>query len=231
MSDTRTAVYQKDGRPLSVEYYDRDGVQDILKEVFVDDCYHIEDLAKSGYKVETVLDIGAHMGFFAALIHHFWPQSNVICVEPQADLHPLLNRPNQSVQAAIRHDGKTQFLVAPKTGGSMVYDPTVNIFTEIPSWYKTEQVSVMTYLQLLDTAKIPREAPIDLLKLDCEGSEFDILANIPTAQRTKIRRIVGEYHHIAGFEYVKRLIEIKYPHLKPYCWGDPNSSIQSFEAA
>lgn len=228
--NTGIAEYQKDGRRLAVQYLDRDGVQDILREVFVDDCYHIEELAKSGYAVRTVIDIGAHMGFFAALIHHFWPESNVICVEPQSDLHPILNGPNKAIAAAVRHDGKSELLVSPKTGGSMVYDPTVNIFTDIPDWYKAEHVRSLTYLQLLGESGLERNTTIDLLKLDCEGSEFDILTNIPTAQRANIRRIVGEYHHIAGFEYVNRLIEIKYPHLKPYCWGDPHSTIQAFEA-
>lgn len=228
--NTGIAEYQKDGRRLAVQYLDRDGVQDILREVFVDDCYQIEELAKSGYAVRTVIDIGAHMGFFAALIHHFWPEANVICVEPQSDLHPILNGPNKAIAAAVRHDGRANLLVSPKTGGSMVYDPTVNIFTDIPSWYKPETVTAITYLKLLELAQLGLDTKIDLLKLDCEGSEFDILTNIPTALRLNIRRIVGEYHHIAGFEYVKRLIQIKYPHLTPRCFGDPACPIQQFEA-
>jgi len=34
----------------------------------------------------------------------------------------------------------------------------------------------------------------DLLKLDCEGAEYDILLNAPPVVLSKIRRIVMEYH-------------------------------------
>jgi len=35
---------------------------------------------------------------------------------------------------------------------------------------------------------------IDVLKLDCEGAEFDILLNTPMPLLTKCEWIVGEYH-------------------------------------
>jgi FkbM family methyltransferase len=37
---------------------------------------------------------------------------------------------------------------------------------------------------------------IDLLKLDCEGSEIDILQN--TLSRERIRFVLGEYHDRAA---------------------------------
>src|SRR5256885_13682279 len=37
-------------------------------------------------------------------------------------------------------------------------------------------------------------ACVHLLKMDCEGSEYDILAGISNATFSKIRRIIVEYH-------------------------------------
>src|SRR5207302_8351387 len=46
---------------------------------------------------------------------------------------------------------------------------------------------------------------IDLLKMDCEGAEFDALFSAPPAELQKIRRIVMEYHDQSDQKNAKAL--------------------------
>lgn len=48
-------------------------------------------------------------------------------------------------------------------------------------------------------ALLDRETRVDLLKIDCEGAEFDILYNLTPAQLAKIDSMVGEIHSCSGF--------------------------------
>src|SRR5262249_40808985 len=50
--------------------------------------------------------------------------------------------------------------------------------------------------QLVDEYRL--EA-IDLLKIDCEGGEYDILLSTPSDVFRRIRHLVFEYHEIPGF--------------------------------
>ena len=56
-------------------------------------------------------------------------------------------------------------------------------------WNDTRLIKKYTLEDIMKSLGVDH---IDLLKLDCEGSEFSILENTPSLD--KIRFIVGEYH-------------------------------------
>lgn len=219
------AEYTINGQNVEVEYLKRDGIQDILSEVFVSDCYQIGNLFKSGFDPKLVVDVGTHMGFFGKLVHAYWPECKVIGFEPEKELYEVASRNNGGNvwNFAVRYDGRNDFYISPKTGGSVVYDATVNFSETIPLEYIHRRVLTVP-LEII-------QGEIDLLKLDCEGSEFDILCGMTEPMRKRIKRIVGEYHHLSGFRFIQRIIEIRFPHLKPRLLGnDPELPIAMFEA-
>ncbi len=59
----------------------------------------------------------------------------------------------------------------------------------------TKKISVpcRTLEQVIKDAELPW---IDLLKMDCEGSEYDILYNTPVSSLQKIKRIAAEVHDL-----------------------------------
>lgn len=57
-------------------------------------------------------------------------------------------------------------------------------------------------ITLEDVMSRQRAEVIDILKLDCEGSEFDILANTTVLDR--VRLIVGEWHGFARWEALRK---------------------------
>lgn len=224
--------YQINGEQLVVEYIDRPDVNEILDEVILRDVYHIGDLYASGYNVLHCIDVGAYMGFFGKLVHHYWPGAIVVSVEPNFDLIDCIraNGTDHIMQRALRYDGKRDFYVSDHPSGSVIYDPTVNFSEEITRKYQHRTVQTCTF-EDMDEYGFTRNQPIDLLKIDCEGSEFDALTGMSEGFRKRIRRIIGEYHHISGFRFVEQIINLRYPHLKAKLLGDdPHCTIGCFEA-
>jgi hypothetical protein len=58
---------------------------------------------------------------------------------------------------------------------------------------KSETVEVITLPQILDMFQL---AKIDFLKMDCEGSEYDILYNLDPSIYKKIKVISLEFHDL-----------------------------------
>lgn len=226
------AVYLYDHGSVEVEYADCPGVQDILREMFEEDTYRLKELKKSGYDVRLCLDVGAYMGFFGKLVHYHWPQAKVLAFEPNADLcdYIRINGSDVIFNNAVRYDGKSEFWVSEYPSGSVIYDPTVNFSEEITNKYQKRTVIPLRFEDAV-VGNFINGNRIDLLKIDCEGSEFDILCGISPNIRSLIRRIIGEYHHISGYRFVEQIISLRYPHLTPKLLdSDPLKTIANFEA-
>jgi len=69
-----------------------------------------------------------------------------------------------------------------------VYESKPSFLTRVPS---------VTLKDLLDLHQVESA---ELLKLDCEGSEYAILLSSPIELFKRIRNIAMEYHKIEGFE-------------------------------
>lgn len=137
--------------------------------------------------LNTVLDIGCHIGSFCWLAASRGA-SRVIGFDPSPE-NCALARKNLSQfkcaeirnLAVWRSDLPSQTLYfkpgnnPPNTGGGGVFNSEGNPVKTIS----------------LDEI-IKETGEIDLIKMDCEGSEFPIL--LTCTQLHKVRRIVGEYH-------------------------------------
>lgn len=226
--EPKTAEYLINGSNLKVHYLDLDGVHEILNEVFMADCYRLKYLYDLGYEVKLAVDIGAHMGFFGALVRHYWPLAKVMSFEPEFRLFPMVLRnsdPAYVYTAGIRYDGRHNFSMSPKTGGSMFYDPTVNLNPDIPKVYEQTTVATTTLEPHVGAMRI------DLLKIDVEGSEIHIFENMTASVRRNVKRIVGEYHTVEGWPFMEKLLRRQFPHLTPRTLNaDLMAPIACFEA-
>ena len=61
---------------------------------------------------------------------------------------------------------------------------------------KVAEVDCITLKKLFDDYKIDR---CDLLKIDCEGSEYDILLTTDAATMAKVGEIIMEYHSFTSY--------------------------------
>lgn len=169
----------------------------VVREVVDEDCYCV-DLIPPGSRV--LFDVGAHIGSFSALWRSRHPAAKIVCVEACPENIPLLQENvggfADVVHAACTYEtGPTVLLNSVSehgtaTGGSTlvrVDDPAASTFGHV-YWRDFRPVEKLTLETLMERSGV---GFIDVLKLDCEGSEFSILEHAPL---DRIGFIVGEYH-------------------------------------
>jgi len=175
--------------------YRRGTIDDlILEEVLRNGGYLIEDLELE--KTATVLDIGAHIGCFTARVAKMVTDGKVFSFEPQADNFRILKRNvrlnNLSnvylfKKALAASQGLRKLYLSPQnTGGHSIQQRRSNRFA---------LVDCMTLEQVFISNQINK---VNLLKLDCEGAEYEILHGTSKSYLDRIDKIVLEYHDFEG---------------------------------
>ena len=200
----------------------------IAKEVILDDCYGLLQLVRLGFKPSVIFDVGGHIGSFVLLAKLLRPESFVLAFEPNIESFSLYQQNIEEnnlqgievVNCAISYDRSRTYLLdgASSTGGSVLKDfsaatqlaaaPVANgeeHYSIIQSDVKQKTLEEVLFEHGLDA--------IDLLKLDCEGSEFDILENVSPSTIQKTGAVIGEYHGTEALAIIKNLLKVVCPHL------------------
>lgn len=132
--------------------------------------------------LKSVLDIGANIGEFSTEVKKLLPDCNCFMVEANAHCVPYLEKTGIPYDiATLSHTrGFVNFFIQPDnpigTGASM--------YKENTEFYKDPIRQVVATKRLDDCNYIP--GPIDLLKLDTQGSELNILmGGLETVKRCK----------------------------------------------
>lgn len=179
----------------------------IVRDIYQQDAYKMRIIRERVRDATFVVDVGAHIGTFAWLIHEMNPNCKIICVEACAENLGAL-RKNVGDFATIIHAActyeKGELMLhnayAPNcrsTGGSTIMPAGAGLDD---AQYHLSPVSNRTTLEQLMWPWC--RDYIDILKLDCEGSEFSILENTPSLR--KIGFIVGEYHDRRRWDHLRR---------------------------
>ena len=160
---------------------------------------------------QIVVDVGAHIGTFARSYLDKNPAAIVTCVEAVEDNIDALTRNTlglaRILHAACTYEDDACLLNSVFAGGQFSGGSIVRSRSEVsneqvnPQQYFVEQrnVPALTLEQILD---VIGEDHIDVLKLDCEGSEMSILGECQCLD--KIGFICGEYHDLSRWEPLQR---------------------------
>jgi len=196
---------------------ERPGDPAVMDEVIRNDTYMLRQMAAVLKDVSVIIDVGGHIGTFSVLAARWWPQARLFAVEPNPRSHELLAlnykdyiaNEGKAYHGAVRYDDANLL-----TDGSSA---TGGGFMAKPTWKPTpakghEQYEVMaTEIPLFQIGQILDENGadrVDLLKLDCEGSEMEILRDMPDEEAARIGAICGEYHH--GAENILTLLRERF---------------------
>lgn len=189
-----TLLQTRDGLHLTVRNNCMDAV--ILSEVFIDREY-VQGL-DIGSK-PTVVDIGGYIGDFSIFAAKYLDASRVIVVEPSPKNLKLLLKNVQdnalseritAVEGAVT-DGNPIFLDvdAPERAQARV---SAYGASKAP----LQRIRGISLEQLVEDFGLEK---IDLLKIDCEGGEYQILLTAPREILQRIENIVFEFHEVQGF--------------------------------
>lgn len=167
--------------------------------------YDLEWVAEKlrGRSNMVILDIGAHLGLSSVVLAKMFPSATIYSFEPSPRTYEFLLwnlRANQVTNvrahnAAFTADGRnvTMFLNPKHSAQNNVYGaynhkgvPTQMNQFDLPS------------ATLADVQQAYNFSAIDLLKIDCEGCEFEVISNIShqgwAAANHRSPPIIGEIH-------------------------------------
>lgn len=146
---------------------------------------------------DTVIDIGANIGMFALYAARQGAR-RVVSFEPNASAFEIMQR-NLSGLGGRCEARARRLAVSGKHGETVRFPVEASVYNRIAEAGEAgtfESVATTSLAHIVET-----EAPqgVDLLKLDCEGAEYDILY-APDAPLERVREIRMEYHGGRGGE-------------------------------
>jgi FkbM family methyltransferase len=171
------------GKRVPLHYPSEHGAQGDFFACFIRNDY---GLRRQLPQVHTILDIGANAGFFSIAARGRYPRATIHAYEPNPRVLPYLEANAAQVgvtvfpEAVGSESGLVQIL---DSGESNQARTQANGAGEIP-------------LVALDMAIERIGGSVDLLKLDCEGAEWDLF-HAAGAWR-QVRNLRMEYHLFHG---------------------------------
>jgi FkbM family methyltransferase len=199
--ETPTEYRMRDGLRLIDR---RGGMQGTIAVVFIRQEYGALD------RFGTIVDIGANMGTFAIHAAVCNPHATVYCYEPEKrnfgclknniDINGLGGRVFVFERAVAAHNGLRDLAVG---------DSLSNSFFIIPEGATHQTVVCTTLRSILESRNL---AVIDLLKLNCEGGEYEILESCSDSDFDRIRNIRLEYHNLSAHKNgrsLSRFLEVR----------------------
>jgi FkbM family methyltransferase len=194
--------------------------------------------ARAGFELrenDTVMDIGGNIGMFVLWAAPQVPRGWIVSVEPNPasigclKLNIEQNRLSNvtTIQAAAGSDGGTMELIYHPGFEAMAYDAKVFapwfyrqtavarlvrwLFEGSANWKTPTEPArriiapLMSLERMMDDHQLP---VVNYLKLDCEGSEFEIMRSISSACWSRIERAAIEYHEFGQDRRVVELVTI-----------------------
>ncbi|SRR6266576_2123827 len=196
-SPSEKRIQFRNGKELNLSHHRLDIV--VLFQVFCERVYPTD-------RNTVVVDIGANIGLFS-LYAAFSGAAKVYAFEPNREAYRCMLeniRRNDLGKVIVPYNyavtSKSNDVVTIPKGAS----PQNRIAYEKAGNGEYESVNTICLNDIVSNDGI---SCVHLLKMDCEGSEYDILAGISKSTFSKIDRIIVEYHDGKAVEIEEDLKE------------------------
>lgn len=155
------------------------GMKNDFIAIFVQDVY---GLAAIRAPIFSVLDVGANVGLFSLAARHFWPRAAVHAYEPNSELASYIDHHAAQCGTKVFYEA---------VGGA---DGRVKLeFRDRINQTRSIAATDGSVIQTSLNKAIKRIAGhVDLLKLDCEGAEWEMIAS--KTPWSNVARVTMEYH-------------------------------------
>ena len=195
-----TVKYLTKGNPLFFNV--PAGFYEVFREIFMEDFYRIKDLVKTISDKPVVIDIGGNVGYFSFLLSSKKPGSIIYAFEPMIenvtifqgniDLNKSLSSNIKLFNKAVTGDNDTFIdLFFDNVTDNSVIASVIKDFSS-----QNTQVKRVEAISLKKIFEVNNLETIDLLKVDCEGSEYPIFYDSPAYLFDRIKTIAIESHDL-----------------------------------
>ncbi len=155
------------------------------------------------YKKVTIIDIGAHYGYFSIFANkNTNNQSTIFSIEPSnMNFEKMTSNINKN---KIENIVGLNCAVGTKNENAKLYigntsnNSLIRDYSLLKKEKSIEEIEIKTLDTIISENKIEK---IDFLKMDCEGSEYLILENISAQTFDKISTISMEFHDLKNEKY------------------------------
>ena len=167
-----------------------------FKEIFMDECY-LKGMEMPVPAKPVILDVGANAGYFSFFAASRFPGARIVACEPVPANFALLDL-NRKLNPRIRMECLPVAVAGHSGEATLAFDPDDSFTTSATILRNQDggrtgllRVSAGTIPDILSQCGLER---LDLLKMDCEGSEYDVLYNCPEEFLSGISQIAMEVH-------------------------------------
>jgi FkbM family methyltransferase len=172
----------------------------VFKEIFMSDFYRIRKLVSLLPENPVIIDIGGNAGYFNMMLFSQLNAARVFAYEPIFENYKLFE---ENVTRNSLMTGKVNVFNMAVTGTEVeevsIYKEvennnsvTASVFNDFSKDnFNVIKVKAITLEQILTSNKIEK---VDLLKLDCEGSEYPIIYESPKQVWDKVNMVYMEDH-------------------------------------
>jgi FkbM family methyltransferase len=188
-------------KPNAIQFEVPRSLYQVFKEIFMVDVYTIKKLITSIPAKPVIIDIGANAGFFDVLILSKNKDAKIYAYEP---ISTNVNRLRKIVTDNKLEENVIVFQKAvtglPMDGLDLFMEDTddnqvvASIFDGFnKSNTKKIHIPSVTLKEIIDEIN---QHTIDLLKMDCEGSEYDIIYSTSSEYIRRIKHMEIEVHDV-----------------------------------
>lgn len=179
------------GHTVSIRLPTEIGVKVAFIELLLDDCYQLRRLIRLGEAITRVIDVGANVGLFGLAARNAFHTAVIHAYEPNRALEPYLSE-------QCRSAGVEVFYEAVGREADTVTLDVINAAESVHTASRSDPAGTIPQIALR-TAIERIGGSVDLLKIDCEGSEWEMLA-APASWRS-VRYVTMEYHLREGLNH------------------------------
>lgn len=189
-------------KPFPIRFHVSQNLYPLFKELFMEDVYEIDELVSDLPAAPVVIDIGANVGFFdiqllskiaKATIYAYEPvPANIKTLQNTLQENPRLAQYVRLFSMAVTGQPVAQLeLFAEAEENNQVVASAFSGFHE-----NNSQTITVPCITLTDIIQKNNLQSVDLLKMDCEGSEYDIIYQTAPALIRRIKKMMIEVHDL-----------------------------------
>lgn len=151
-------------------------------ETCLNDGYHLKEIKKKLKDIEVIVDIGANQGLFTIAARKHFAKASITCYEPNKQLENYLSPNASTLNADVYYEAVTKenCKVQLQFGETDLHTKTLHD--------DEGGVTGTSFRNVIERAG----GKIDMLKMDCEGGEWEILEDEESWKN--VRSLTMEYH-------------------------------------